>query len=123
MGQDISGACGQLALKKGPSVGNGNGGAGGCGTGDIEDIGGVVRGAAGDDGVGLRRRGGSGGSGGAGAAGGRRSKAEVDVERPQWTWEDVALVFLLVVAFGSFAVMVASLGYHLWHMGEAGEEH
>ena len=124
MGQDISGACGQLALKKGPSVGNGNGGAGGCGTGDIEDIGGVVRGKEkGDDDVGLRRRGGSGGSGGAGAAGGRRSKAEVDVERPQWTWEDVALVFLLVVAFGSFAVMVASLGYHLWHMGEAGEEH
>ena len=38
-------------------------------------------------------------------------------------WDDVALVFLLVVAFGSFAVMVASLGYHLWHMGEAGEEH
>ena len=54
---------------------------------------------------------------------GRRSKAEVDVERPRWMWDDVALVFLLVVAFGSFAVMVASLGYHLWHMGEAGEEH
>ena len=69
-------------------------------------------------------------AGAGGAAGGRRSKtegrrskAEVDVERPRWMWDDVALVFLLVVAFGSFAVMVASLGYHLWHMGEAGEEH
>jgi hypothetical protein len=34
--------------------------------------------------------------------------------RPRWTWEDVSLVFLLVVAFGSFTVMVASLGHQLW---------
>jgi hypothetical protein len=57
MGQDISGACGQLALKKGPSCGSAVGGGSGGGTGDIEDLGGVVSKAK--DGSGLRRRGGS----------------------------------------------------------------
>jgi hypothetical protein len=40
--------------------------------------------------------------------------------RPRWTWEDVSLVFLLVVAFGSFTVMVASLGHQLW-LARAGD--
>ena len=55
-------------------------------TGDIEDIGGVGNGAAGDDDVGLRARVGSGGAAAGGRrlkAEGRRSKAEVDVERPR----------------------------------------
>ena len=91
MGQDISGACGQLALKKGPSVGNGGAG---CGTGDIEDIGGVGNGAAGDDDAGLRQNAGSdraGVAGGGGKAvedggkavegGGRRRAPAVDVGR------------------------------------------
>ena len=46
MGQDISGACGQLALKK-DRASETETAARGCGTGDIEDIGGVVRGAGG----------------------------------------------------------------------------
>lgn len=39
--------------------------------------------------------------------------AEVEL-RPRWTWEDFSLVCLLVVAFVSFTVMVASLGHQLW---------
>ena len=143
MGQDISGACGQLALKKGPSCGSAVGGGSGGGTGDIEDLGGVVSKAK--DGSGLRRRGGSHRKEGVmddeghlvenkeekkeanehrgTTAGGRLDDGAVSDEtnenagverRPRWTWEDVSLVFLLVVAFGSFTVMVASLGHQLW---------
>ena len=150
MGQDISGACGQLALKKGPSRGSvvGGGGGSGGGTGDIEDLGGVVSKAK--DGSGLRRRGASYKKEGVmddegrlvenkeekngpakkeanehrgTSAGGRLDAGAVSDEtnenagverRPRWTWEDVSLVFLLVVAFGSFTVMVASLGHQLW---------
>ena len=65
MGQDIAGACGQLALKKGPSStprANNNGG----GDGDIEDLAGPTR---------RMTAGASGGGGGGGAALRSRAKA------------------------------------------------
>jgi hypothetical protein len=71
MGQDIAGACGQLALNKGGEGGGGVGNAGGGGGGgDIEDLAGPTRTTAAAAGAG------SGGGGGSGGGAALRSRAK-----------------------------------------------